>query len=146
MGVVQMRGIVFLVILIVGIIWGVLPHLNKHGMRVEGITVYTAKRYTTAAIVLLLCAGVHQLYFQTQNSTPPMTFSVAVVSGIISAVSFLAYMWCLSENEPSVVTSLVYVLGLLFAAISGAYIQDEALTTRQQIGVCVSIVACALLC
>tara|TARA_B110001450_G_scaffold210684_1_gene202015 strand:- start:750 stop:983 length:234 start_codon:yes stop_codon:yes gene_type:complete len=74
------------------------------------------------------------------------TLSLATVAGVISALSFLAYMWCLADNDPIVVTSLVYVLGLMFAAIFGAYIEDESLTIRQTIGVVSTIIACSLLC
>ena len=136
---------VLVTILIIGIIWGILPHMNKHGAKKEGIVVYTSKRYATAALILILCAIMYNRSVKEANSNMT-TPSLATVAGVISALSFLAYMWCLSNNDPSVVTSLVYVLGLMFAAIFGAYIEDESLTTRQKTGVVASIIACSLLC
>jgi drug/metabolite transporter (DMT)-like permease len=142
-----MRIAVLVTILIVGIIWGLLPHMNKHGAKVEGIVVYTSKRYTTAALVVILCATMYHYTRSTDEPTSSMvTLSLATVAGVISALSFLAYMWCLADNDPSVVTSLVYVIGLMFAAIFGAYFEDESLTIRQKIGVAATIIACSLLC
>lgn len=136
---------VLVTILIIGIIWGLLPHMNKHGAKHEGIVVYTSKRYATAALVLIVCAIIYN--WSIDEATPSMTTpSLATVAGVISALSFLAYMWCLSDNDPSVITSLVYVLGLMFAAIFGTYIEDESLTVRQKTGVVASIIACSLLC
>ena len=141
-----MRAAGLAAILAVGIIWGALPHLNKHGIRIEGITSYTAKRHLTSACVLLICAFVHTTFF-THNAEAPSiaSTSVAVVSGVLTAGSLLAYMWCLSEYDASVVVSGVYVLGLTSAVLIGAHLRDEALATHQRLGVCASILACSLL-
>lgn len=134
-----------LVIVVVGIVWGMLPHMNKRGVQLDGITSYTAKRYLTAAVVLLVCAAAHQLYYTPENETGVTSTPIAVASGILSAITFLAYVWCLSENDPSVVTSSVYVLGLASAVAIGSYLRDEELSVIHRVGIGFGMLACALL-
>ena len=133
----------------VGIVWGILPHLNKKGMRTEGLFNYTARRYSVAAIILVGCALVNLILTQSKaesKSIEPHSFPLSLVAGILSASSFGFYMWCLSVHDsPTVVTSTVYVLGLLFALIIGMYIHDEDLQMHHKIGIGTSILSCALL-
>ena len=136
-------------IIMVGIVWGILPHINKEGMRIEGLANYTAKRYVTAATILAVFALLFDKFTDKTHTKfdASLDRSVhSVLSGCLSAVSFLVYMYCLYKSEsPTLVTSSVYVLGLLSALIVGLYLRDEHMSTRHKVGVMVSMIACGLL-
>lgn len=126
----------------VSIIWGLLPHLNKYAQDGSDIFLYLVVR-NTVGVLTLLTIILFSFGMRNIHITRRMTYTA--LAGILSSIALVAYIYCLSKSESSVVTSFINSGTLLTTVLLGFILYDEKINNSKIMGIACAILACVLL-
>ena len=126
--------------LIVAIIWGIMPHVNRMGLKGTDPAIYSALRHF-CGLVFLVCL----LMIKLHKKVPMINHKrlwVAPLAGVLASISISCYVWSIKHtSSPSSVTSFVYPMSLTLSVLVGKYI-GEKIYPVQKIGIILAIIAC----